>query len=66
MAELHVQPKKKSSALPWILLLLGIAALVYFLTRDNNRADNDAENTRVNNTTSFVTPQAQTAFYYLS
>lgn len=38
MAELNVQPKKKSSILPWILLLLGIAALVWFLLRD--RGDN--------------------------
>lgn len=33
MAELHVQPKKKSSILPWLLLLLGIAALIWFLSR---------------------------------
>src|SRR5215210_7426653 len=33
MAELNVQPKKSTSILPWILLLLGIAALIWFLTR---------------------------------
>lgn len=32
MAELHVQPKKKSSILPWLLLLLGVAALIWYLT----------------------------------
>ena len=65
MAELHVQPKKRSSALPWILLLLGIAALVYFLTRDKNTDDNNTENTRINTTTSIIVPQQQ-AMYHLS
>ena len=65
MAELHVQPKKRSSALPWILLLLGIAALVYFLTRDKNTDDNNVENTRTNTTTSIIVPQQQ-AMYHLS
>lgn len=36
MAELNVQPKKKRSILPWILLLLGIAALIWYLMRRNN------------------------------
>ena len=36
MAELNVQPKKKSSILPWILLLLGVAALIWWLTRDKD------------------------------
>jgi outer membrane protein OmpA-like peptidoglycan-associated protein len=51
MAELNVQPKKKTSLLPWILLLLGLAALIWFLTRDkdNDVADRnrDAETTSV-------------------
>jgi outer membrane protein OmpA-like peptidoglycan-associated protein len=41
MAELNVQPKKRSSILPWLLLLAGIIALVWFLTRNK---DNDANN----------------------
>ncbi len=34
MAEIEVQPKKKSSILPWLLLGLGLIALIYFLTRN--------------------------------
>ena len=34
MAELNVQPKKKTNILAWILLLAGIAALIWWLTRD--------------------------------
>jgi outer membrane protein OmpA-like peptidoglycan-associated protein len=36
MAELKVQPKKGSSWILWLLLLLGIIAVVYFLTRNND------------------------------
>ncbi|HEX8313485.1 MAG TPA: OmpA family protein [Flavisolibacter sp.] len=43
MAELHVQPKKKTSFLPWLLLLLGVAALIWFLTRNKDQ-DRTAEN----------------------
>lgn len=39
MAELNVQPKKQTSYLPWILLVLGIAALIWFLTRDKGDKD---------------------------
>jgi outer membrane protein OmpA-like peptidoglycan-associated protein len=42
MAELNVQPKKKKSILPWILLLLGAAVLIWFLTR--NRGEDDVAN----------------------
>ena len=45
MAELNVQPKKTTSILPWILLLLGIAALIWFLTRDKNDTNSTATNT---------------------
>jgi hypothetical protein len=54
MAEIHVQPKKHSSSLwLWILLALIVIAVVYFLTRNNNRVEraNDGMNT-----TSFVQP----------
>lgn len=54
MAELNVQPKKKSSILPWILLLLGIIALVWFLTRDKD-ADNTAGVTTTDTSTSTTT-----------
>ncbi len=42
MAELNVQPKKKKSILPWILLLLGAAVLIWFLTR--NKGEDDVVN----------------------
>jgi hypothetical protein len=54
MAEIHVQPKKHSSSLwLWILLVLIVVAVVYFLTRNNNRVEraNDGMNS-----TSFVQP----------
>ncbi len=42
MAELNVQPKKSASIVPWILLLLGIAALIWFLVNRNKDDDNVA------------------------
>ncbi|HVF80612.1 MAG TPA: OmpA family protein [Flavisolibacter sp.] len=48
MAELNVQPKKNTSILPWILLLLGLAALIWFLTRnkdENKVADTNSATT---------------------
>jgi outer membrane protein OmpA-like peptidoglycan-associated protein len=46
MADLDVQPKKKGSILPWILLGLGIIALLFFLARGcNNDATTDGVNT---------------------
>jgi outer membrane protein OmpA-like peptidoglycan-associated protein len=41
MADLNVQPKKKSM-LPWILLILGLLALLFFLLRGCGDKDNDA------------------------
>lgn len=41
MAEIEVQPKKKSSILPWLLLALGLIALIYFITR-NGKEDGEA------------------------
>ena len=37
MAELKVEPKKKMSPLPWLLLALAILAVVFFVTRNNNK-----------------------------
>jgi outer membrane protein OmpA-like peptidoglycan-associated protein len=39
MADLDVQPKKKSSILPWVLLGLGVLALLIFLARGCNNDD---------------------------
>ena len=55
MAELHVQPKKKSSILPWILLALGLAALIWFLTRDK-----EVDNAAINSDTTTTTVQPAT------
>jgi outer membrane protein OmpA-like peptidoglycan-associated protein len=41
MADLDVQPKKKGSILPWILLGLGLIALLIFLARGCNDRDGD-------------------------
>lgn len=47
MAEIEVQPKKKRSFLPWLLLGLGLIALLFLLTRNrgNETADTAATNT---------------------
>lgn len=45
MAELNVQPKKKNSIIPWILALLGIAVLIWFLTRDKDKDEVTRTNT---------------------
>jgi outer membrane protein OmpA-like peptidoglycan-associated protein len=42
MADLNVEPKKKTSFLPWLLLLLGILAAVYFVSRDKDNDDDTA------------------------
>ena len=36
MADLNVQPKKRASVWPWLLLILIIAAVAYFLMRDKD------------------------------
>ncbi len=54
MTELNVQPKKKASPLPWILLVLGAIALVWFLTRD--REDTAATPTVTDTTPATVAP----------
>ena len=52
MAELHVQPKKRASILPWALLLLLIAALVYwFLIRKHDNTASTPANTADSSTT---------------
>lgn len=42
MAELNVQPKQKKSIVPWLLLALGIIALIFFLARGCNNDKTDA------------------------
>ncbi len=47
MAELNVQPKKKTSWWPWLLLILLALALAYFLLRGNRNTDGDTNGTGV-------------------
>jgi outer membrane protein OmpA-like peptidoglycan-associated protein len=59
MADLNVEPKKKTSFLPWMLLLLGVLAVVFFLTRNND--DNDDTAAVADSTTSVPGPIASRA-----
>lgn len=59
MAELNVQPKKRTNILPWLLLLAGIIALIWWLTRDKKEnvattppADTVSTQPAINTTTS--------------
>lgn len=52
MAELNVQPKKKTNFLPWLLLLLGVLALLWFLfTRNKDDKEVAATTTTAADTT---------------
>ena len=46
MAEIHVEPKKQTTP-AWVWILVGlvvIAAVVYFITKNNKTNENDAAN----------------------
>ena len=45
MADLNVQPKQKSSWLPWLLLALGLIVLIFFLMRGCNNDKGKEMNT---------------------
>ena len=60
MAELNVQPKKKSSVLPWILLALGIIALIWFLSRNKDTSTADTNNRDTATTTTATTETTPT------
>lgn len=51
MTELSVEPKKRRSILPWILLGLGIIALIWFLATRNKDDDNEAAASTTGSTT---------------
>lgn len=53
MADLNVQPKQKKSFLPWLLLILGIIALLFFLMRgcNNKKGDETTTDSTVTTTT---------------
>ena len=56
MADLDVQPKKKSNIWPWILLGAGLLLLIFLLSRgcdaDDDEVDNDATTTTTTTDTS--------------
>ncbi|HEX8461380.1 MAG TPA: OmpA family protein [Segetibacter sp.] len=58
MADLNVQPKKKS-ILPWLLLILGIIALLFFLLRGCNK--NDTQTTPAADTVSSASTETTTS-----
>lgn len=60
MADLNVQPKKKSSWLPWLLLALGIIALIFFLSKGCNNHKNDAVTTDTTASVSSTTTDSAT------
>ena len=55
MAELNVQPKKRSSNsfFPWLLLTLGVIALVFFITRNGDQYVDEARPVEGTNTTTY-------------
>jgi len=57
MANLDVQPKKKGSVLPWILLILGLIVLLFFLFKEcgNSKTDPAATGDTVSTTTATTT-----------
>lgn len=57
MTELSVQPKKKTSILPWILLGLGIIALIWFLAT-RNKEDKEAVSDNTQSTAQSSTTNA--------
>lgn len=59
MADLNVQPKQKKSFLPWLLLILGIIALLFFLMRGCNNKKGDE--TTTDSTVTTTTAPAATA-----
>jgi hypothetical protein len=63
MAELNVQPKKRNpnSFLPWLLLALGVIALVFFITRNGERYEDDARPVAGTNATTYTTTSENAA-----
>lgn len=52
MADLDVQPKRRSSIFPWLLLGLGLIALLFFLTRRPSEDETRTATTTSTSTTS--------------
>ena len=63
MAELDVQPKKRSSYsfFPWLLLILAVIALVFFITRNEERYVDEARPVAGTNSTTYSNTSENTA-----
>jgi outer membrane protein OmpA-like peptidoglycan-associated protein len=61
MANLDVEPKKKSSILPWILAAIGLILLILLLTRGCNKDNDDAAAASADTTTSTTTATTPSA-----
>jgi len=61
MANLDVQPKKRSSILPWLLLGLGLIALIFFLTRNKDNRDDRANTVAGADSTSYTSTSTNAA-----
>lgn len=63
MAELDVQPKKRSSHsfIPWLLLAMGVIALVFFITRNGERYADDARPVAGTEATTYTTTSENAA-----
>lgn len=64
MADLNVQPKRRGSILPWILLALGIIALIWFLVRNNDNELAPVQNAPVADSANMTTPPSGTDTMY--
>jgi len=58
MANLDVEPKKRRSIFPWLLLGLGLIALLFFLTRGTNNEDVNRTATTTTTTATSTTSHA--------
>jgi hypothetical protein len=63
MTEIKIE--KKKPVWPWILLLLGIIALVYFLFFRDREAEREVVNEVEETTTMIIVPQTPGALYTL-
>lgn len=59
-SHIHIEEKKKFNWLPWLLLLAGLLALIWFLTRDRDQAQ-PVTTTTTTETTAAATAAAPTA-----
>ena len=66
MADLNVQPKRKAPIWPWLLLILAIAAVAYFILRENDVVSDGigTDSTSINRTDTVNQYRTDTATSY--